>query len=183
MRNTPYLALYTCLLLERSGDDARNASFHAANRAIEQELLQAPPPGLVRYLPLPQGEVAWPAFVVPGAGFPTGTLSVWQDLAAAFDYSYRSRLHHDALRHRRDWFGPPAHPTYVLWYVADPAQATFAEGVVRLDRLCSGGPGPEAFDFRHPYTPDGQPSPPENVRRPDPTPRPGTVRFDPGKSR
>lgn len=182
MNSTPYLALYTCPLLERPVEDARNRTFCERTEAIERELAKAPPPGLVRSVPLPATAVRWPAYVAPGAGYPKCTLSVWRDLATAFDYSYRDRLHHEALRHRRDWFRPVAHPTYVLWYVDEPALATFDEGAARLDRLCADGPGPGAFDFRHPYGADGRPQTPQTVRGGvEREGGPGQLRFDPGK--
>jgi hypothetical protein len=85
------------------------------------------------------------------------TLSVWRDLAALRSYVYESG-HLDVLRRRRDWFESLAEASIVLWWVPQGHRPTVAEGLARLERLRRFGPGPEAFDFRHPHPmPDVRP--------------------------
>jgi hypothetical protein len=84
------------------------------------------------------------------------TLSVWSDLASAWNYVYRG-THLEALRQRGAWMAPASHAQYVLWWSAVGRWPTQAEGVQRLDLLDRMGPGPEAFNFRSAFGADGKP--------------------------
>jgi hypothetical protein len=161
-----YVALYTCPVLAHPADHPALQDFQALNRAMAEELRARPPAGLIRYIVEPDGPLPVPAHVPPGVGTHP-TLSVWQDLASAFRYSYRAPTHRTALRRRREWFRWYPHPVYVLWYVTDPAAATWAEGVNRLNQLVREGPTPAAFDFLHPFQPDGTPLSREAARGED----------------
>lgn len=150
------LALYTCPVLVRPPTDPGQAAFRALDEAVIADLASAPPPGLVRVFARLDPPRRWPRHVAALAGTPKPTLSVWRDLDAAFAYSYGPGLHREALRRRREWFTLQT-PVYVLWYAAAPAAVTHDAAVARLERLATGGPAPEAFDFRHPFDPDGRP--------------------------
>ena len=78
------------------------------------------------------------------------TLSVWRDLASLRNYVYESG-HLEVLRRRREWFESAGKASVVLWWVPKGHRPTVTEGLIRLERLRHSGPGPEAFDFRHPY--------------------------------
>jgi hypothetical protein len=85
------------------------------------------------------------------------TLSLWRDLESAAAYSYRGR-HSQALRARRDWCVDPTWPTYFAWWIDADATPTWSQGYERFDLVHRKGPTPAAFDFRNPYTVDGQPT-------------------------
>ena len=153
----PLLALYTCPVLTCAPGDEAYAAFAGLDAAIAAELAGRPPEGLVRVVADLPPPGRWPAHVAPAGGTPKPTLSVWRSLEAAFAYSYGPGLHRRALRRRREWCLRPAGPVYVLWYVAEADAAVHDAAIARLDRLGAAGPGPEAFDFRHPFDPGGRP--------------------------
>jgi heme-degrading monooxygenase HmoA len=84
------------------------------------------------------------------------TMSVWTSVEALRAFVYRSD-HSGYLRRRREWFEPSSEAVVVLWWVPEGTVPTPADGVSRLERLRSEGPGPEAFSFRRLYDPDGEP--------------------------
>ena len=86
------------------------------------------------------------------------TLSLWRDIESVFAFAY-SGLHLEALQKRGEWFEARRWPTYVAWWIADDRLPTWAEAADRLDRLHAEGPTPDAFDFHHPFDPDGRPVP------------------------
>ena len=77
------------------------------------------------------------------------TMSVWESLEHLRGYVYQSE-HLDYLRRRRDWFSPSG-SSMVLWWVDAGHIPGIPEGLKRLHRLGTDGPGPEAFTFRKPY--------------------------------
>ncbi|MFG1946488.1 DUF3291 domain-containing protein [Nonomuraea sp. NPDC048826] len=77
--------------------------------------------------------------------------SVWEDLDTLWNYVYRSG-HLEVLRRRREWFHRVAESYMVMWWVPDGVIPSLAEGMARLDRLRTEGPGPEAFTFKDSYT-------------------------------
>lgn len=83
--------------------------------------------------------------------------SVWESMESLWDYVYRSP-HLGVLRRRREWFLRAMEPYMVMWWVPDGQIPSLAEGMERLERLRTGGPGPEAFTFKDAYTPEGRPS-------------------------
>ena len=91
-------------------------------------------------------------------------MSVWESLDALRAFVYRSD-HKLVLRRKRDWFGTWDGPHLVLFWVPQGEPPTLAEALERLVRLRDGGPTPEAFDFKHPFAPDGTPI---DRRRPAP---------------
>jgi hypothetical protein len=80
--------------------------------------------------------------------------STWESIEALHTFAYRSD-HTVVLRRRRDWFQPWDGPHLVLWWVPDGHEPTLAEGLERLEQLAAEGPSAAAFDFHHPYAPDG----------------------------
>lgn len=154
------VALYTCPVLTSPGGEG---TFAALDGAIERELREAPPPGLLEIVRLGPPR-RWPAHVAAAGGSPKPTLSIWQGLADAFAYSYGPGLHRQALRQRRQWFASLAGPVYVLWYVTENQGEEHDAAVERMERLAAGGPSPLAFDFRQPYGPDGLPVDPAAFR-------------------
>jgi hypothetical protein len=83
------------------------------------------------------------------------TLSWWADLESAHAFSYRG-THAEALRHRKEWFVPPAWPTYVTWWIRDDRTLTWHEGIDALERLHAEGPTPRAFNFKRPFDSEGR---------------------------
>jgi hypothetical protein len=78
-------------------------------------------------------------------------MSVWQTLGALRDFVYRSGLHLDVMRRRRDWFHKMAEQHLVLWWIPAGHLPDIPEALDRLDLLRRCGAGPEAFSFREPY--------------------------------
>jgi uncharacterized protein DUF3291 len=84
------------------------------------------------------------------------TLSLWQDLESVFAFAYSSS-HAEALSKRKQWFMEPRWPNYVAWWVRDDHTPSWPEACQRYDRLECEGASPDAFDFKRPFGPDGQP--------------------------
>lgn len=85
------------------------------------------------------------------------TLSLWQDLESVFAFAYNG-THAEALSHRKGWFVHGSWPTYVAWWVDDDHTPSWHEACERFDKLHREGPTPDAFDFKQPFGPDGQPT-------------------------
>ena len=83
------------------------------------------------------------------------TLSLWKDLESVFAFAY-VEAHAEALSHRKEWFRKPEWPTYVAWWVPDGHTPEWSEAVERHQHLHDHGPNPYAFDFKHPFGPEGE---------------------------
>ena len=81
-------------------------------------------------------------------------MSVWESLETLRAYVLRSD-HRHVLRRRREWFEQWDGPHLVLFWIQEGTQPTLAEALDRLEQLRTQGPTPTAFNFRHPFTPDG----------------------------
>jgi uncharacterized protein DUF3291 len=81
-------------------------------------------------------------------------MSTWESLDALRAFVYRSD-HRLVLRRRRDWFGPWPGPHLVLFWVPEGEPPTLDDALHRLVQLRDAGPSAEAFDFKHPFAPDG----------------------------
>jgi len=81
-------------------------------------------------------------------------MSLWKDAESLADFVYRS-AHSAVMRRRREWFERLAEVYLVLWWVPAGHTPTIAEAIARLDVLRRHGPGPDAFNFRSLYRPDG----------------------------
>lgn len=159
----PRLAFMTAATLHESYDHPRTQGFiertgptFAAAEASEGFIMRSlwPDPDDVRI---------WGEWVVPRMfqsidyeNLVPPTLSLWQDIESVFAFAYNG-VHAEAFRKRREWFAPLTMPGYVAWWVADDHIPTWQEGSQRFDQLEAEGPAPAAFDFKHPYGPDGQP--------------------------
>lgn len=89
------------------------------------------------------------------AGAPA-TLSWWKDLESVSAFAYHG-FHGEALKKRKDWFINSDFPTYVAWWIVDEHIPTRDEACKKLEYLYDNGPGPSAFDFKHPYDQNGNP--------------------------
>ena len=74
-------------------------------------------------------------------------MSVWQDVASLFDYTYRSD-HISIMGRRREWFHRPEKPQLVLWWVKQGHRPSLQEAKKRLEYLQAHGPTQEAFTFK-----------------------------------
>ncbi|MFI6575585.1 DUF3291 domain-containing protein [Nocardiopsis sp. NPDC050513] len=78
--------------------------------------------------------------------------SVWEDVDALWNFSYRTE-HLDFLRRRREWFEHMRQAYMVLWWIPAGTIPSVEESGRRLDLLRENGPSPEAFDLRSPFPP------------------------------
>jgi hypothetical protein len=83
-------------------------------------------------------------------------LSVWTSLEALWAFVYGG-AHVGVVQRRRQWFERPVESHMALWWVPAGTTPTVAEAVARLAEHRRAGPAPGAFDFKHPFTPDGKP--------------------------
>jgi uncharacterized protein DUF3291 len=90
-------------------------------------------------------------------------MSVWQSVAALFDFIYRG-AHRMAMARRRTWFQPRDGAYQVLWWVPAGSTPAVEEGLERLHRLRHAGPSQQAFTFRAKYPPHGLSEPPEDMQ-------------------
>lgn len=79
-------------------------------------------------------------------------LSVWETLDALSQFVYRS-AHVKVLRMKGDWMTPLTSPHLALWWVAENTTPSPEEAMQRLELLETQGPTPNAFDFKHRFTP------------------------------
>ena len=84
------------------------------------------------------------------------TMSLWDDLESVYAFAYNGR-HAEALGKREEWFRKPEWPTYVAWWVEDDHIPTREEGATHLEHLHDHGSTYYAFDFKTPFSADGQP--------------------------
>ncbi|MFF8386885.1 DUF3291 domain-containing protein [Streptomyces kanasensis] len=176
----PPLALYTFGVLKSPLADPAplTRALHDSGEAIYRRISRHP--GYLAHAEAADGDRsthfdvdwgAWGDFAVPtwyGKGRTVETtalattLSLWTGLRPAFDAVYTG-LHRDALTRRYDWFERTAHPNHVFWWVPDGATPTWQDGVSRLEHLHDHGPAPQAFTFRHSFTPEGTPARNEGI--------------------
>ena len=90
-------------------------------------------------------------------------LSVWASLEALWTFVYGG-AHVGVMQRRRQWFERPVESHMALWWVPAGTTPTVAEAVARLADHRRNGPAPRAFDFKHPFTPDGEPLDPAALR-------------------
>ncbi len=153
--------------LERTFAAAEGSQGFVA-RSIGGEPTSGDPSGLGEWGPSRRSSL-YPGSHDPDRELEASTLSLWRDLESVHAFAY-SGAHLDALRHRAEWFEPRRWPAYVAWWVPDDAIPSWDEAYTRLERLHADGPTPVAFDFHHPFDPEGQPTRVERAAR---TPSPG----------
>jgi hypothetical protein len=91
----------------------------------------------------------------PGEKIVLQTITLWADLESVYQFSYQG-THLWALRKRKEWFRSGEWPSYVVWWVAEGDIPTWQQGCERLEHLHDHGATVFAFDFRHPFGPDGE---------------------------
>jgi hypothetical protein len=77
-------------------------------------------------------------------------LSVWESVHALHAFVYRSE-HNAVFARRKEWFERIEQPYLVCWWIPAGEIPTVADAVVRLEKLRSEGPTPEAFTLRSPF--------------------------------
>ncbi len=90
-------------------------------------------------------------------------LSVWASLEALWAFVYGGP-HVGVMQRRRAWFERPVETHLALWWIPPGTTPTVAEAVARLAEHRRNGPAAGAFDFKHPFTPDGGPLDPAALR-------------------
>ncbi len=83
-------------------------------------------------------------------------MSVWRDLECFKQFVFYSP-HLELLKGKRDWFTPMQQAHFAMWWVEDGTIPSIEEAKLKLKRLTALGASAEAFDFRSPHGPDGQP--------------------------
>jgi hypothetical protein len=89
-------------------------------------------------------------------------MSVWESLEALWRFVYGAG-HVEIMRRRREWF-EKLETHLVLWWLPAGELPTIEEALARLDRRAKAGSTPDAFDFGHPFDPDGAPVDPARIR-------------------
>jgi hypothetical protein len=75
-------------------------------------------------------------------------MSVWEDIDALFEYTYRSD-HIQLLRGRAEWFERMESHHMAMWWVPKGHIPTPLEAKARLEHLDAHGATPYAFTFKH----------------------------------
>jgi hypothetical protein len=88
-------------------------------------------------------------------------MSVWTDVEALADFTYRQTDHLAIMRRRREWFDH-MDVYQALWWVPSGHRPAVAEGMAKVKQIADLGPTPEAFTFRSTFAaPDGTPAMPQ----------------------
>lgn len=105
------------------------------------------------------GKQVFPRFL-KGSGRESGpsSLSLWRDIESLMAFSY-SGIHAEALKHARRWNVEQAWPPLALFWVEAGRRPEWTEAVERFERLADHGASPEAFTFKQPFDPFGEPYP------------------------
>jgi hypothetical protein len=90
-------------------------------------------------------------------------LSVWESLEALWAFVYGS-AHVGVMQRRRTWFERPVETHLALWWTPAGTTPEVDEAMARIAEHRRAGPTPRAFDFRHPFDPDGEPRDPAALR-------------------
>jgi Domain of unknown function (DUF3291) len=90
------------------------------------------------------------------AGRVAQNLSEWQNLESLMAYAYGG-LHGEAFAKRKEWFAHGAWPGTAAWWVGDDQPVTWEEAHRRYELLHHRGSSPDAFNFKQPFSPDGDP--------------------------
>ncbi len=85
------------------------------------------------------------------------SLSLWADIESLMAFSY-SGVHAEALKNAHHWNTRNRWPPLVLWWVAAGHRPDWTEAVSRFDLLDRNGASPQAFTFKAPFTPGGEPA-------------------------
>lgn len=109
-------------------------------------------PGFVWRLQTPEGDAtAIRVFEEPQILL---NMSVWETLESLYDFTYRSD-HLTPFRNRRQWFTRMEGAHLVLWWLPADQLPSPEQARERFDLLNRIGPSPNAFTFKHPFSPAG----------------------------
>jgi Domain of unknown function (DUF3291) len=87
-------------------------------------------------------------------------MSVWIDVEALADFTYRQADHLAIMRRRREWFDHMG-VYQALWWIPTGHRPTVEEGMAKVRLIADQGPTAEAFTFRDVFAaPDGTPATP-----------------------
>lgn len=159
--SAPRLALYTFGMFERAADDPANDGFYLRNDPVFAAVERAP--GFVARSgyasdpgPAPWGPEVYPRFFTDrnGDGWSPATLSLWEDVEAAFAFTFFG-LHAEAMAHGGDWFAAGPWPPLAMWWHDGDDPPHWSEAVSRYHHLCDQGPGARAFTFKVLFDPTG----------------------------
>jgi hypothetical protein len=151
------LAFYTFGILRAPRDDPRVKDFYDRDESVFAAA-QAMPGYVAAYGDRPPG--SGPRFFDPAVHpWAPQTLSVWRDLESVYRFAYLG-VHAEALRRRKEWFVPPAWPTYAAWWIGDDEEPSWDDAFRRLEHLHHHGPTTVAFSFTAPFDAAGRSAPP-----------------------
>jgi len=80
-------------------------------------------------------------------------ISVWENSAALFNYTYRSG-HIEVFKRKKEWFSKINMLHMAFWYVPEGYKPTLHDAKIRLDYLNTHGETPYAFSFKSQFTPE-----------------------------
>lgn len=126
-------------------DDPANADFMAALDHVNA--MAEASDGFVWRL-VGDGNDATDVEAIPGDPDFIINMSVWRDVDALEQFTYRHADHRQILARRKEWFDP-IEPSFALWWVEPGHVPTVAEGLARLAQLGAQGAGDSIFTFRH----------------------------------
>jgi hypothetical protein len=78
-------------------------------------------------------------------------ISVWNDLEALFNYTYKS-VHLEIFKQKKEWFSKLRMTHMAFWYVPLDYKPTFQDAKSRLDYLNKNGETPYSFTFKSKFT-------------------------------
>lgn len=120
------------------------------SRLDEINALADEAPGFIWRLQTPEGNAT--ALRVFEDDMLIVNLSVWEDVEALHEYTYKS-AHVELIRDRKQWFSQFEKPHLVLWWVQAGHIPTPDEARAKLEELTSKGPTPAAFTFAKRFSP------------------------------
>jgi hypothetical protein len=86
-------------------------------------------------------------------------MSVWQDIAALHDFTYRT-AHAQLFAARKKWFDDAMERmqsrSMALWWIPAGTFPVVQDGKERLAHLTAHGPSPKAFTFKQRFSPKGK---------------------------
>ncbi len=78
-------------------------------------------------------------------------MSVWKNLEALFNYTYKSG-HIEVFKRKKEWFSKIKMMHMAFWYVPKGYEPNFLDAKNRLDYLNKHGETPYAFSFKSKFT-------------------------------
>lgn len=78
-------------------------------------------------------------------------MSVWENIDALFDFTYKT-VHVEILKRKKEWFHKMPRMHMAFWYVENGHEPTPEEAKERLYYLQEYGESPYAFSFKSKYT-------------------------------